>query len=227
MGPEAGPLLLGGWFGVLCSLSPCPLASNLAALGLIARKADAPPEALSRALWYTLGRSLAYAALGWILSLGVLKVWRVSWLLQRTMPFVAGPLLVLLGLAMLGLVPLPSLGLPGASEAGNRLLGRGSAGAFGLGVLLALTFCPISAALFFGSLLPLAAGSALPLGVCAAFGVGSALPVAASGVALAAGTAGVASRFARLRSLEVWGRRLTAGIFLGAGCYLMAKTLGG
>ena len=93
--------------------------------------------------------------------------------------------------------------------------------------LLALTFGPISAALFFGSLLPLAAGSALPLGVCAAFGVGSALPVAASGVALAAGTAGVASRFARLRSLEVWGRRLTAGIFLGAGCYLMAKTLGG
>ena len=225
MGSEAGSLFLGGWFGVLCSLSPCPLASNLAALGLIARKAGAPREALSRALWYTLGRSLAYAALGWILSLGVLKVWRVSWFLQRTMPFVAGPVLVLLGLAMLGLIPLPSLRLPGASEAGNRLLGRGSSGAFGLGVLLALTFCPISAALFFGSLLPLAAGSALPLGVCAAFGVGSALPVAASGVVLTAGTVGATSWFSRLRSLEAWGRRLTAGIFLGAGLYLMAKAL--
>ena len=223
MGSEAGSLFLGGWFGVLCSLSPCPLASNLAALGRIARKAGAPREALSRALWYTLGRSLAYATLGGVLSLGVLKVWRVSWFLQRTMPFVAGPVLVLLGLAMLGLIPLPSLRLPGASEAGNRLLGRGSSGAFGLGVLLALTFCPISAALFFGSLLPLAAGSALPLGVCAAFGVGSALPVAASGVVLTAGTVGATSWFSRLRSLEAWGRRLTAGIFLGAGLYLMAK----
>ena len=144
------------WFGILTSISPCPLATNIAAISYIGKKVDHPRLVLLTGLLYTLGRSLAYMVLGMLLVRSLLSAPHISFFLQRQMIKVMGPVMIVVGMLLLGLVNL-RLSNAGTSE---RVLDRadrmGIWGAGALGIIFALSFCPTSAALFFGSLIPLA-----------------------------------------------------------------------
>jgi sulfite exporter TauE/SafE len=107
-------------------------------------------------LLYTLGRALAYAALAAILVGGLLSIPQVALFLQSHMNRILGPLLVAVGLALLEWVRLPGFGSQIYDRAGQRLIRAGLVGALPLGAVLALAFCPVSAGLFFGGLIPLA-----------------------------------------------------------------------
>ena len=52
------------WFGILTSISPCPLATNIAAISFAGRKVGSVPQGLGAGLLYTLGRTLTYTILG-------------------------------------------------------------------------------------------------------------------------------------------------------------------
>ena len=155
-----GELLLAAvtalWLGVLCSLSPCPLATNVAAVAYLGRHAATPRRVLGAGLLYTAGRALTYVALGALLVGGLLAAPRASAALQGGVNRVLGPILILVGMVVLGLLPLPSFGRGVGHRTQERLAAFGPLGALALGALFALAFCPVSAALFFGSLLPLA-----------------------------------------------------------------------
>ncbi len=210
------------WLGLLTSVSPCPLAANVAAVSYVARGAAHPGRVLLTGAAYTLGRAVTYAALAALVTFSLLNLPVVSHFLQTTMVRVLGPLLILAGMVVLGLLPLPFRG----PDPGRRLAARASRGGIlgggMLGMALALSFCPVSAALFFGSLLPLALHHRSPVVLPSVYGIGTALPVVGFAVALALGARSLAGGFDRLTRLDLWARRLTGAVFIGVGLYLVA-----
>jgi len=152
-------LLLGAlsalWLGILTSISPCPLATNIAAISFIGRRIGRTRVVFFTGLLYTLGRMLTYVVLGTLLVTSVLSIPQVSHLLQKYMNKFLGPILILVGMILLELIRfnIPGSGLSEKMQKRVELLGIWGAGL--LGIVFALSFCPISAALFFGSLIPL------------------------------------------------------------------------
>ena len=209
------------WLGLLTSISPCPLATNVAAISYIGRRVDSPRHVLGGGLLYTLGRTVAYVALGFVFIMGFLSMPETSQFLQRHMSRILGPVLIIAGLLLFEVIRpvLPGLGRSG-DRIRQRLETKGVWGAAPLGMLFALSFCPVSAALFFGSLVPLAIRYDSPVLYPSLYGAGTAIPVVGFAILIAFGTRFVAKAFNSLTVVERWARRLTALIFLGVGIYM-------
>ena len=92
------------WFGILTSVSPCPLATNITAISFVSRKTGSPVGVLLTGLLYTVGRALVYVAIAMLLVTSVLSAPAVSLTLQMWMNKLLGPILILVGMVMLGLV---------------------------------------------------------------------------------------------------------------------------
>lgn len=219
-------LLSVAWSGLLCALSPCPLTTNLAVVGLIARQSGGPRRLLTCGLVYALGRVLAYEALALILVTGLTSAPTLAQFLQREMARCAGPLLVLVGTVLLDLLPhwrLPKVGL---AERLRKLSScEGLGGIFALGVLLTLAFCPISAALFFGGLLPLAMETGSFVLLPCLFGLAATLPLLLLAASLAFAAGQMARWLNRVATFERWAKRATALLSLAIGLYLCCATL--
>ncbi len=207
------------WLGILTSISPCPLATNIAAISYIGKQVDKPSTVLLSGVMYTVGRMLSYIVLGMLVVASILSVPDVAMFLQQNMNKALGPILILVGVLLLGIF---NLNLPGYS-ASEKLTGRvekwGIFGAGALGFLFALSFCPVSAALFFGSLIPLAIEHQSSILMPTVFGVGTALPVVAFAVLIAIGAKWVGSAFNKISVFEKWARRITAVAFILVGIY--------
>ncbi len=207
------------WLGILTSISPCPLSTNIAAVSYVGRHVGSPRMVLLAGGLYTAGRTLAYLLLGASAVWSLMSVVAMSSFLQGTVHRLLGPLLVVVGLVLLGLVNLKLPGV-GVSEGLQRRVDRsGVWGAGLLGILFAFAFCPVSAALFFGTLVPLAAGRGSPLLLPSVYGIGTALPVAGFAVLLAAGSNWLGRALHRMQAIELWVRRLTAVVFIAVGVY--------
>jgi len=207
------------WLGILTSISPCPLATNIAAVSFLSKKIAHPALVFISGLAYTLGRMVAYAVLGWIIISSLLSVPQVAQFLQKYMVKALGPLLIITGLFLLGVMTIRLPGVALSQKHHNKLVESGAAGAFVLGIIFALAFCPVSAALFFGSLIPLAlnskAGTLLPF----IYGVGTGLPVLMFAIAIALGVTSMSHWFHKITKLEYYTRRITGVIFILVGLY--------
>jgi len=190
------------WLGILTSISPCPLSTNIAAVSYVGRRVGSGRAVLLSGVLYTSGRSLAYMLLGAASVWSLMSMVSVSSFLQGTFSRLLGPILIALGLLLLGVFEftLPSLGVNDKLQ--KRVDRAGVWGAGILGLVFALAFCPVSAGLFFGGLLPLAVEQNSPLLLPLIYGAGTALPVIV---------------FAAL--LAIWARRVTAVVFIGVGIY--------
>jgi cytochrome c biogenesis protein CcdA len=201
------------------SISPCPLASNVAAVSFIGKKLGGRGSALLAGTAYTVGRMTAYLAIGAVLVTGILSVPSLARFLQGSMTRIMGPILILVGLLLLKIVRLPFPAV-GAGDRVHYLAGQGGIwGAWLLGILLSLSFCPISAGLFFGSLIPMAVRHHSRLLFPAVFGVGTAIPVALFAIVLSLGTNFLARAFDRVAQFERWAGRITGVVFVIAGLY--------
>lgn len=207
------------WLGIMTSISPCPLAANVAAISFLARRITRPFLVLLSGVAYTVGRMTAYALLGFILISSFLRAAQTAQFLQKYITPALGPVMVITGLVLLEIIKINLRGLSVSYERQNKLVAAGAPGAFLLGVIFALAFCPISAALFFGSLIPLAlnnrAGILLPF----VYGAGTGLPVLIFAVAIALGVTSLSRWFERLTKLEYYTRRITGVIFILTGLY--------
>jgi cytochrome c biogenesis protein CcdA len=212
-------ILLAVWLGILTSISPCPLASNIAAVSFLSKKITHPALVFISGLAYTLGRMVSYAALGWIIINSFLSVPQVAQFLQKYMGKSLGPLLIVIGLLLLEIITLrlPGISLPEKHR--NKLLESGAPGAFLLGFIFALAFCPISAALFFGSLIPLALNSKFGTLLLFIYGIGTGLPVLIFAVAIALGVTSLTHWFHRITQIEYYTRKITGAIFIIVGLY--------
>jgi hypothetical protein len=188
-------------------------------MSYIGREVGSRRRTLVGGLLYTLGRALAYATLAAILVGGLLSVPQVALFLQAHMNRVLGPILVAVGLVLLEWVRLPGFGSQVFDRTGERLVKAGLLGALPLGAVLALAFCPVSAGLFFGGLVPLALEHRSSLWLPAFYGLGTGLPVVIFAVLVSAGLAWAGAAFHRTQSVERWARRATALVVIAVGLY--------
>lgn len=207
------------WLGILTSISPCPLATNITAVSFVARGVGNPGKVFLTGLLYTLGRALTYITLGVLLVSSLVSAPYVSHFLQKYMNQLLGPVLVFVGLVLLELIRFSLPGVGAGNQMQERVRSLGIWGAVPLGAVFALSFCPVSAALFFGSLIPAAlryeSGVMLP----SLYGVGTALPVLVFAVLIAWGAKSVGQAYNKLTVLEKWARKITGSIFILVGIY--------
>ncbi len=218
------PLLAAFLVGLLASIGPCPLATNVAAVGYTARQFSDPRAVIAAGLLYTLGRAMAYGLVGLVVLAAGGQVGRLAGGLQDAADVGLGPLLILVGLVLLDVIR-PGLGGGSAwlATVQERVAQWRGVGAFLLGFTFALAFCPYSAAIFFGILMPLAFSSALGFALPLVFGIGTGVPVLALGLPLALGVERAATGLNRLSQVERAVRKLAALTFIGAGIYGLTR----
>jgi cytochrome c-type biogenesis protein len=215
------------WLGILTSISPCPLATNIAAISFIGRRVDKPGYVLCTGLLYTVGRTIAYVILGIVLVGSLLAAPAVSNWLQKYMYKLLGPVLIITAMVLLDMLSFNSKGNNIGQWCQQRAEKFGLFGALFLGAVFALSFCPVSAALFFGSLIPLSIKHSSSITLPVVYGVGTALPVFMFGLVIAVGAGSLAKAFQKVTQFEIWARRITGVIFLLIGVYFtFAYTLG-
>ena len=211
------------WFGILTSISPCPLTTNIIATTYIGKQIKDSYGTLIAGFFYTIGRALAYVVISFIIVFSLLSVPEISFFLQENMNKILGPLLIIAGLFVLEILSF-SLGGFSLSENFQKRLGAGSiVGACILGFIFALSFCPISAALFFGSIIPLSLKYESRLVLPFLYGVGTAFPVLLFSLIISYSSRIAGNFFNKLTAVELWLRRITGLLFLIIGIYFCMK----
>lgn len=215
------PVITAFLLGLLTAISPCPLATNIAAIGYIGKNIENRRNIFLNGLLYTLGRILAYTILGTVLIL-ILKGGSSMFGIQKTIgiwgELVLGPLLIIIGLFMLfgNRLNLPQFGFNGHAEGLAR---KGHWGALLIGMLFALAFCPTSGVFYFGMLIPMAATTTAGYLLPAVFAVATAIPVLAVAWILAFSMQQMGNFYGRLRSLQKWLNLIVGIIFVLIGIY--------
>jgi len=205
------------WLGILTSISPCPLASNIAAVSFISKKIAHPKAVLLSGIIYSLGRMISYAIVGSMIIYSFLSIPVLANFLQRYMNKLLGPILILAGLFLLDVIKLKFSGLRLSDANNKKLADSGLRGAFILGFIFALAFCPVSAALFFGSLIPLALESKIGVMLPLIYGVATGLPVLIFSLLVSLGFTAVGKWFNKISQFEKYARRITGIIFIIVG----------
>ncbi|MEK7476509.1 MAG: aromatic aminobenezylarsenical efflux permease ArsG family transporter [Candidatus Coatesbacteria bacterium] len=211
------------WLGILVSISPCPLACNIAAVSLIGHRFEHRGWVVLSGVLYTAGRSFAYAVLGYLAVSAFSALPSVSRFLQLWMNRGLAVLIVLTGLLLLDFLPvrLPSVSVSG--EGARRLERWGLLGVFLMGALFALALCPVSAGLFFGALVPLAVKAQSPLWLSVVFGVGTGLPVVVFAVVLAFAAGRLNEVYLKVQRAELVARKATGAALVFIGVYIMLR----
>jgi cytochrome c biogenesis protein CcdA len=215
------------WLGILTSISPCPLATNIAAVSFISRNLGSSKKVLWSGLLYAAGRMLTYVAIAVLAVTSLLSLPEVSFFLETNMHKIIGPLLIVVGVILLDVLPFTFSASLVSSSLQEKAGKWGLWGSGILGIIFALTFCPLSAALFFGSLIPLAIDGKSAVLMPSVYGLGTAVPVIAFAFVMAFGVTSIGRVFDKLTQIEKWVRKLTAIVFIGAGLYLLLKNLMG
>ncbi len=205
--------------GFLTSISPCPLATNIVALSYISQKITHPGLVLLNGIIYSLGRTIAYVLLSYIIVRSLLDVPFLSHFLQKYMNKIISPLLIVVGMLLLELIRVNMNVSFQSEKLNNRLEKMGYIGTFLLGVIFALTFCPTSSAFFFGGLIPLATGTGSVFIIPFFYGISTAIPAIIFAVLISSGTTKVSKAYNILTSLELWARKITGVIFILIGIY--------
>lgn len=212
------------WFGILTSISPCPLATNIAAVSFIGRRVASPAYVLTAGLLYTFGRMITYVVLGIVLLTSAELIPSVANFLQNYMNILVGPVLIVLGIILLDVIPLNLACIDFQGKTSTGLVEKsGIFGAGLLGILFALSFCPISAALFFGSLFSLAIQHDSSVIMPSIYGFGTAIPVISFAFLLAFASHLVGSAFNKISAFERWARKITAVVFILAGIFYVFR----
>lgn len=216
------PALTACVLGLLTAISPCPLATNIAAIGYIGKHVDTPRRAFLSGVLYAAGRVVSYGILGAVL-ISVLRagesVFQIQRLLSGRGGVVVGIVLMLVGVFMLVNERLNLQGFGYSGSNGQRLAAKGAWGSFLLGILFALAFCPTSAVFYFGMLIPMSAHTAYGYWLPVLFALATALPVLI-GAWILAFSVGSISRFYHTTAIvQRWLNRIVAILFIGIGVY--------
>lgn len=212
------PFLTAFILGLMTAISPCPLATNITAIGYISKDLDNRKKVFYNGLIYTLGRAVTYTVIGLIFYFGA-NQFKISGFIQQWGEKVLGPLLIIIGIFMLGVIKLNIPGSGRLSEKMNNKDHRGFWDVLLLGIVFALAFCPYSGVLYFGMLIPITISSASGLFLPIIFAVATGLPVLIIAWLLAYSLSSVGNFYKKIKSFEFWFRRIIAVLFIGVGIY--------
>jgi cytochrome c biogenesis protein CcdA len=215
------PIVTAFLLGLITAISPCPLATNIAAIGYISKDVESRKRIFVKGLLYTLGRIIAYTVLG-IILLAILKegssLFGIQKFIGKYGEMLIGPILLLFGLYLLfgNRLNLPSFGFKGNGEG---LAKKGGWGALLLGLLFALAFCPSSAIFYFGMLIPLAASTTAGWLLTIVFAIATALPVIIVAWILAFSANSIGRFYNKMNIIQKWFNWIVGGLFVAIGLY--------
>jgi cytochrome c biogenesis protein CcdA len=206
--------------GLMTAISPCPLATNISAIGFISRDIEDKRRVFINGIVYTLGRAASYTLLAFILFLGADQM-NISQIFQGWGEKILGPVMIIIGLFMLNVI---NIKLPGVQKLTEKLgeSSRGSyLGTFLLGMVFALAFCPYSGVLYFAMLIPMTITSASGLYLPVIFAIATGIPVILFAWLLAYAVGNVGRLYKHIKVFELWFRRIVAILFIGVGIYFI------
>lgn len=213
------PALTAFLLGILTSISPCPLATNITAIAFISKDIKTPKHTILSGLFYTLGRGISYTLLALLIYFG-LSSFQISRIFQGWGDKLLGPILIIIGLIMFDVI---HVNLKSGGQKMEKiklwLSRKGYLGSLALGMLFAFAFCPYSGVLFFGMLIPLIIKSASGLILPAIFALGTGLPVIIFSFLIAYSMNTVGKTFKAVQTVELWLRYGVASIFILTGLY--------
>jgi cytochrome c biogenesis protein CcdA len=208
--------------GLMTAISPCPLATNITAIGFISKDIENRHRVFLNGIFYTLGRAITYTSIAFIIFLGA-DQFKFSGFFQRYGEKFIGPLLIVIGLFMLGIF---TLNFPGMNKLTSRMQNKTRWGywdAILLGIVFAMAFCPYSGVLYFGMLVPMTVASASGLYLPFLFAVATGIPVIIFAWVLAYTVSGIGGVYNKVKSFEIWFRRIIAVLFILVGIYYIIR----
>jgi cytochrome c biogenesis protein CcdA len=210
--------------GLMTAISPCPLATNISAIGFISRDIDNRKLVFVNGLIYTLGRAISYTGLALTIYFGASQM-NISRMFQAWSEKLLAPLLIIIGLLMLDVIKLKFPNFSGLTEKiGNE--GKGSYwGTLLLGIVFAMAFCPYSGVLYFAILIPIAVTSTSGLYLPLVFAIATGLPVIIFAWMLAFSVGSVGRLYNHIKIFELWFRRVVAVLFIVVGIYYLIRLL--
>lgn len=215
------PILTAFLLGILTSISPCPLATNIAAIGFLSREIKTAKNTFFNTLFYIIGRGVSYTLVAILIYFGF-SSFTISGIFQGWGEKLLAPFLIIIGLFMLGIF---KINLNIQSDKWERfkhwLSGKGYLGSMGLGMIFALAFCPYSGVLFFGMLIPLILSSTEGILLAPIFAIGTGLPVAIFAILMFFSLQKMSKAYNITRKVEKWLRYIVALIFIGVGLYYL------
>ena len=220
------PVLIAFLLGILTAISPCPLATNIASIGYISRDIENRKSIFIKGILYTIGRILAYTALG-IILISILEegasIFGVQKYVSKWSELLIGPILLLIGLFMLfgHKLNLPKFGFNGSGETYAK---KGGWGAFLLGILFALAFCPSSGVIYFGMLIPLSVSANAGWLLTVIYALATALPVLAVAWILAYSVQNIGTFYGKVQAIQKRLNLVVGALFILVGiyyCYVM------
>ena len=218
------PFLTAFILGLMTAISPCPLATNITAIGFISKDMESRKRVFVNGLIYTLGRGISYTLLGLLFFFGAAQL-QFGDTLQVWGEKIIGPLLILIGIMMLGIINIKIPGLGSITDKMQDQSGKGFWGVLLLGIVFALAFCPYSGVLYFGMLIPMTVSSVTGLYLPIIFALGTGIPVIIFAWLIAFSVGSIGSMYNRLKNFEIWFRRVVAMLFIGVGIYYVVLLL--
>ncbi|PIY02202.1 MAG: cytochrome C biogenesis protein [Bacteroidetes bacterium CG_4_10_14_3_um_filter_31_20] len=212
------PILSAFILGIMTAISPCPLATNITAIGFISKDIENKKRIFFNGIWYTLGRAFTYTLLGVILYFGVSK-FQVAKFFQSNGEKFLGPLLIVVGILMFDFIKIKFPGFSKLSEKVENKSKNNWWSAFLLGTVFALAFCPYSGVLYFGMLIPMTVSSVSGLYLPFVFALATGLPVIIVAYLLAFSLSSLGGFYNKVKIFEKWFRRIIASIFIIVGLY--------
>lgn len=212
------PFLSAFVLGLMTAISPCPLATNITAIGFIGKEIENKNRVFINGLVYTAGRAISYTLLALIIFIGA-DQFKLSGLFQKYGEKIIGPLLIVIGLFLLGIF---TIKFPGMGRISGQFEKRGIHNYLDvllLGILFALAFCPYSGVLYFGMLIPMTLSSSSGLFLPVVFALATGIPVIIFAWLLAYAVSGIGKLYNGLKTFEMWFRKIAAIVFIGTGIY--------
>lgn len=212
------PILTAFILGLMTAISPCPLATNITAIGFISKDIESQKTVFVNGLVYILGRAISYTTIGLIFFFGASQ-FEISGMLQQWGEKLLGPLLIIIGLFMLGILKLKIPGIGSLTEKMENRKNKGFWGVLLLGFVFALAFCPYSGVLYFGMLIPITISSASGLYLPVIFAIATGIPVIIFAWLIAFSVGSIGNLYNKIKTFETWFRRIVAFLFIGVGIY--------
>jgi len=216
------PWLTALLLGLMTAISPCPMATNITAIGFISKDLESRNRVFLNGLFYTLGRTVSYTLIPLAFYFGA-NQFKFSGFFQRYGEKIIGPLLLLIGIFMLDIIKINFPGLGRISEKMERRKSWRFIDAVLLGMVFALAFCPYSGVLYFGMLVPLTLSSASGLFLPVIFAIATGIPVIIIAWVLAYAISGVGVLYNKIKIFELWFRRVIAIVFIIVGIYYIIR----
>jgi len=208
--------------GLMTAISPCPLATNITAVGFISKDIKDRNRVFINGVLYTLGRAISYTVIALVIYLGA-DQFKFSGAFQIYGEKLLGPLLIIIGLFMLDVIKIKFPGLNGLTSKMEAKTKWGYLDAILLGMVFALAFCPYSGVLYFGMLIPMTVASASGLYLPIMFALATGIPVIVLAWILAYTISGIGTAYNKIRTFEIWFRRVIAVLFILVGIYYVVR----